>query len=106
VPNTDLATDTNPRSRFHEERFLAEAAELYRANHEFRNVARLYERYLEDAPNPARADWARSQLAMAYENAGMPREAIAAIRQIENTNAYSRFIRRIARLEQDAAAER
>ncbi|HYD84754.1 MAG TPA: hypothetical protein VEA63_11895, partial [Opitutus sp.] len=67
VPNTDLATDTNPRSRFHEERFLAEAAEFNRANHEFRNVARLYERYLEDAPNPQRADWARSQLAMAYE---------------------------------------
>jgi hypothetical protein len=106
MPNTDVATDANPRSRFHEDRFLREAADLFRSNNEFRNVARIYERYLKHAPNTARADWARSQLAMAYENAGMPKEAIAAIRQIENTNAYNRFIRRITRLEQDAAAER
>lgn len=103
MPNADLATDSNPRSRFHENRFLSEAAELFRGNNEFRNVARIYERYVADAPDATRADWGRSQLAMAYENAGMPEEAIAAIRQIQNTNTYSRFIRRITRLERDAA---
>jgi hypothetical protein len=32
--------------------------------------------------------------------------AIATIRQIRDTNAYSRFIRRIPRLEQDAGIMR
>ena len=106
LPNLDFATDTNPRSPFHQENFLNQCADLFRRNNEFNNVVRIYEMYLARAKNPARADWARSQIATAYEDGGDPKMAIAAIRQIQDTNAYSRFIRRIPRLEQDAGLKR
>jgi hypothetical protein len=106
LPNLDLATDTNPRSPFHQENFLNQCADLFRRNNEFDNVVRTYEMYLAGAKNPARADWARSQVATAYEDGGDPKMAIATIRQIRDTNAYSRLIRRIPRLEQDAGLER
>jgi hypothetical protein len=106
LPNLDLATDTNPRSAFNHENFLSMCADLFRRNNEFNNVVRTYELYLASAKNPARVDWARSQIAIAHEDGGNPKAAIAAIRQIKDTNSYSRFIRRIPRLEQDAGLKR
>ena len=106
LPNLDFATDTNPRSTFHQENFLNQCADLFRRNNEFNNVVRTYEMYLARAKNQARADWAQSQIATAYEDGGDPKMAIAAIRQIRDTNAYSRFFRRIPRLEQDAGLKR
>jgi hypothetical protein len=102
LPNIDLATDTNRRSAFNEESFLNQCANLFRRNNEFNNVVRTYQTYLASAKSPARIDWAWSQIAAAHEQGGDPKEAIAAIRQIRDTNTYSRLIRRIPRLQQDA----
>lgn len=106
LPNIDLATDTNRRSAFNEEGFVNECAALFRRNNEFNNVVRTYEMYLKKAKNQSRADWARSQIAAAHEQGGNLKEAIAAIRQIQDTNTYSRLIRRIPRLQQDADMKR
>ena len=102
LPHLDLATDKNQRSTFHEENLLGQAADIFRRNNEFHNVVRTYQIYLDGVKNPQRADWARSQIAMTYEQAGLAKEAIAAIRTIQDTNTYSRFIRRLPRLQQGA----
>jgi hypothetical protein len=102
LPNIDLATDTNPRSPFHHQTYLRQCADLFRRNNEFQNVARTYELYLEHAKDPMRADWARSQIATAYEEAAEPEKSIAALRQIRDTNTYSRLLRRIPRLQEEA----
>lgn len=102
LPNIDLATDTNRRSTFSEQNFITQCADLFERNNEFNNVVRTYELYLAGAKNPQQADWARSQMAAAYEQGGDPGQAIAMIRKIQDTNSYSRLVRRIPRLEQDA----
>jgi hypothetical protein len=102
LPNLDLATDTSPRSPFNHQTYLRQCADLFRRNNEFQNVARTYALYLEHAKDPMRADWARSQMAMAYEEAAEPEKAIAALRQIRDTNTYSRLLRRIPRLQEES----
>ena len=106
LPNLDLATDRNPRSTFNEENLLNQCAEFFRRNEEPNNVIRTYELYIASAKNPQRADWARSQIAMAYEQAGDPKNALAAIREIKDTNGFRFLIRRIPRLEQDIKSQR
>ncbi|HWN94800.1 MAG TPA: hypothetical protein VNT99_07195 [Methylomirabilota bacterium] len=106
LPNLDLATDRNPRSTFNEENLLNQCAEIFRRNEEPNNVVRTYELYLASTKNPQRADWARSQIAMAYEQAGDAKSALTAIREIKDSNSFRFLMRRIPRLEQDAKAQR
>jgi hypothetical protein len=106
LPNLDLATDRSPRSAFNEQNLLTQCADIFRRNEEPNNVVRVYELYLASAKNPQRADWARSQIAMAYEQAGDAKNALAAIREIKDTNGFRFLMRRIPRLEQDAKAQK
>ncbi len=106
LPNLDLATDRNPRSTFNEENLLNQCADIFRRNEEPNNVVRTYQLYLASAKKPQRADWARSQIATAYEQAGDARNALAVIREIKDTNSFRFLIRRIPRLEQDAKTQR
>ena len=99
LPHLDLAIDTNRRSPFNEENLLGQCADIYRRNYEFNNVVRVYETYLETVKTPARADWARSQIAMAYEQSNEPKKALAALREIRDTNAYRGTLRAVPRLE-------
>lgn len=105
LPNIDLATDRNTRSMFNEENLLGQCADIFRRNEEPNNVVRVYELYLENIKNPARADWARSQIAMAYDQTGDPKRALAAWREIKDTNSFRFLSRRAARWEQDAKAQ-
>jgi hypothetical protein len=106
LPNLDLATDRNPRSTFNEENLLGQCADIFRRNEEPNNVVRTYEIYLAEAKNPQRADWARSQIAMAQEQAGNAKGALTAIHQIKDTNTFRFLLRRVPRLEQDAKNQR
>ena len=62
-----------------------------------------YQRALDRAKTPAQADWARSQMAMAYEQGGQPGQAVTMIQEIKDTNSYRGLLRRLPRLKQDAA---
>ncbi len=47
-----------------------------------------------------RADWARSQIGLAYEQAGDAKHALQAYREIKNTNNFRNvFFRNVPRLE-------
>ena len=99
LPHLDLATDTNRRSPFNEENLLGQCTDIFRRNYEFNNVVRVYEMYLETVKSAPRADWARSQIAMAYEQSNEPKKALAALREIRDTNMYRGTLRAIPRLE-------
>ena len=105
LPNLDLATDRNARSAFNEDNLLGQCADIFRRNEERNNVVRVYELYLKSAKNPARADWARSQIAMAYDQAGDPKNALAAWRDIKDTNSFRFLARRAQRWEQEAKSQ-
>ena len=105
LPHLDLATDRNARSTFNEENLLGQCADIFRRNEERNNVVRVYELYVKKAKNPARADWAHSQIAMAYDQAGDPKGALAAWREIKDTNSFRFLARRVQRWEQDAKAQ-
>jgi hypothetical protein len=84
LPNLDLANDTFER------------------NYEYNNVVRTYQIFLDGVKNADRADWARSQIGQAYEQANQPKLALKAYRQIQNTNNYRNvFSRRIPQLEKE-----
>jgi hypothetical protein len=106
LPNLDLATDRNTRSTFNEENLLGQCADIFRRNEEPNNVVRVYELYLDNIKNPARADWARSQIAMAYRQAGDAKGELTALRQIKDTNSFRFQMRRMAQLEQEAKSQR
>ncbi len=99
LPNLDVATDANRRSRFHPDNYLNEVAGVFRSNNEAPNVVRVYEEALDLAKTSQRKDWARSQIAATYERAGELRKALQYLRQIENTNDYRWTLRQIPRLE-------
>lgn len=105
LPHLDLATDRNTRSTFNEENLLGQCADIFRRNEEWNNVARVYEVYLDKTKNPARADWAHSQIALAYDQAGDPKNALAAWREIKDTNSFRFLARRVPRWEQNASAQ-
>ena len=100
LPHQDLADDPNRRSAFYPENFLNQCVEIFRDNQEFNNVVSTYKAYLDRAATPQRADWARAQLAMAYERAGNPKDALHYLREIRDTNEFRRDLRRVPRLEQ------
>lgn len=102
LPNIDLATDTNRRSTFHEQNFVEQCANIFQRNNEFNNVVLAYQRALDNATSTPQKDWARSQMAMAYEQGGNPKQAVAMIQSIQDTNNYRNLMRRLPRLKQDA----
>ena len=99
LPHLDLATDTNRRSPFNEDNLLGQCTDIFRRNYEFNSVVRVYEIYLGSVKSAARADWARSQIATAYEQSNEPKKALAALREIRDTNAYRGILRAVPRLE-------
>ncbi len=106
LPNLDLATESNRRSTFNEQTFVEQCANIFQRNSESENVLMTYQRALDKAQkaqNPAQADWARSQMAMSYEQSGQPKMAVTMIQEIKDTNSYRGLLRRLPRLKQDAA---
>jgi hypothetical protein len=102
LPNLDLANDANRRSPFNEENLLRQCADIFERNYEFNNVVRTYQIFLDGvgAKNADRADWARSQIGQAHEQAGDAKQALQAYREIRNTNNYRNiFFRTVPRLE-------
>jgi hypothetical protein len=99
LPHQDLARVTNPRSLLNADNFLNECAAIFRRNNETVSAAHLYESELARAKTSQRADWARSQIARAYEDAGDIHLAVQYLRQIQNTNDYRWIARRLPRLE-------
>lgn len=99
LPHLDLADDTSRRSSFHPDNLLIECAEIFRANSEYRNVARTYELSLKRATTTTQSDWAKSQIAMAYDKAGDPKHALQYIHRIGATNNYRMLFRSVSRLE-------
>jgi hypothetical protein len=103
-PNLDLAEAGNRRSPFNLENLLNECANVFRQADEFQNVARTYQKFLAKVNDPQRADWARAQIAMAYDQAGDPKRALQYLRQIKATNDFAWLMRRVPRLEQQVKA--
>ncbi len=100
LPNLDLANDTNRRSLFNEENLLSQIANTFQRNYEYQNVVRTYQIYLAGVKNAQRADWARSQIGYAYEQAGDAKHALEAFREIRDTNSYRGiFFRDVPRLQ-------
>ena len=100
LPNLGLANDTNRRSLFNEDNLLGQIAATFQRNFEYHNVVRTYQIYLAGVKNAQRADWARSQIGSAYDQAGDPKHALETYRQIRDTNSYRNiFIRQVPRLE-------
>jgi hypothetical protein len=102
LPHLDLATDRNPRSTFNEDNLLGQCTDYFRQNDEFNNIVRTYRIALGHAKSPEQKDRLRSQIARACEQAGDAKGALAAIREIKDTNAYRGLVRRIPQLQQDA----
>jgi hypothetical protein len=99
-PHLALADDTNRRSPFHPENLLKEIADIFQRNDEPHNVVRTYQASLGMAGTPGRRDWARVQIAGAYEQAGDLRNAVRYLKQIEDTNDNRWVMRRLPRMEQ------
>jgi len=100
LPNLDLANDTNRRSPFNEENLLTQIRDIFQRNLEYNNVVRAYQIYLAGVKNAQRADWARSQIGYAYEQAGDAKRALEAFREIKDTNSYRGiFSRDVPRLQ-------
>jgi hypothetical protein len=99
-PHLAVADDTNRRSPFHPENLLREVAQVFQRNDEPHNVVRTYQASLHQAGTPARRDWARVQIAGAYEQAGDLRNAVRYLKQVEDTNDNRWVLRRLPRMEQ------
>jgi hypothetical protein len=102
-PHLRLATDSDQDSAFNPDNLLAECANIFRRNLEVRNVVRICGKTLARAGTAQRADWARSQVAMACEEAGDLKGALGWWRQIQNTNDYRWVMRRLPGLQQQVA---
>jgi len=106
LPNLDLANDTNPRSMFSAENLLRQCSDIFERNVEYNNVVRTYQMYLATVKDPKRADWARSRIGMAYQQAGDAKNALAAFREIKDTNSYRGiFMRTVPQLEKQLKGE-
>jgi tetratricopeptide (TPR) repeat protein len=100
LPHLDMADDTNRRSRFNRDNLLTECADIFRRNEEFGGVVRTYQVALAAAGTPQKADTARAQISMAYEQAGDFKQALHYLREIKETNDFRWAMRRAPRLEQ------
>jgi hypothetical protein len=77
-----------------------ECADIFRRNEEFTGVVRTYKMALAAAGTPQKADSARAQISMAYEQAGDLKQALQYLKQIKETNDFRWVLRRVPRLEQ------
>ncbi len=102
-PHLRLASDADRDSTFNLDNLLAECADIFRQNLEVQNVVRTCAKMLEPPGATARVDRLRSQMAMAYEEAGDLKLALRWWRQIQNTNDYRWVLRRLPALEQQLA---
>jgi hypothetical protein len=100
LPHLEMADDTNRRSRFNRDNLLTECADIFRRNEEFGGVVLTYQMALAAAGTPQKADTARAQISMAYEQAGDFKQALHYLREIKETNDFRWAMRRAPRLEQ------
>jgi hypothetical protein len=99
-PHRDVVdTNANTRSPWSEENFMNQCTDVLRRANDTEGIAQIYTDYLKS--HPERADWARQQIAGAYEQGGDYRKAIAYLKQVQNTND-TRLARRIGWLERRA----
>ena len=88
------------RSLFNEDNLLSQIAATFQRNYEYDNVVRTYQIYLTHVKSAPRADWARSQIGYAYEQAGDAKHALQAFREIRDTNSFRGiFSRDVPRLQ-------
>lgn len=99
-PNLDLADPKNRRSPFYVQTLVNDCAQVFRQNDEPDNVIRNYRILLTRTETPQTADWARVQLAMAYEQSGQLKDALHYLRQVQSTNDYQWALRRIPQIQQ------
>lgn len=100
-PHRDVVdTNANNRSPWSEENFMSQCTEVLRRANDVEGLVQIYTDYLKS--HPQRADWARQQIAAAYEQGGDYRKAIAYLKQVQNTND-TRLARRIGWLERRAS---
>jgi hypothetical protein len=100
LPHLELADDANRRSPFNRDNLLGECADIFRRNSEYEGVVRTYQTALAQAGTTQRADWARSEISKAYEDAGNLKAALRYIREIKGTNDFRRDMFRAKRIEQ------
>jgi hypothetical protein len=99
LPNLSMATGNSRRSTVNSDNLLLECADIFRKNNETEHVVEIYNRMAVSAKSSQRADWARAQIAIVYEQAGNAKEAVRYMRQIQNPNDYRGLMRRMASLE-------
>jgi tetratricopeptide (TPR) repeat protein len=104
LPNLEVADDVTPKSPLSYDNLVRQCAGIFSRNDEYQNAARVYEMCLAKAGNAARADWARYQIADAYQQGGDPKTALAYLKQVQNTND-NRLNRRIASLQRQVASQ-
>ncbi len=102
-PHLDAA-DTTRRSQLSLENLLNECVNIFRQNNDWPSVVRSYEILLEKSKGTPRADAARAQITMTYEQAGDLKLALHYLREIQATNDYAGMLRRIPRLEKQLKA--
>jgi hypothetical protein len=102
-PNHDVSdANANPRSQWNDDNFITQCIDVLRRANDFEGIAHIYTDYLRT--HPKRADWARQQIAAAYEQGGDFKSAIAYLKQVQNTND-TRLARRISWLERRAGRQ-
>jgi tetratricopeptide (TPR) repeat protein len=105
-PNLDVADDPNWRGTLSVENLLMETANVFRQAEEMDKVISNYELLLTKATNPNRTDWARYQLAVTHDQAGNYSEALGYLKDIKNTNNYTKALNRmVPYLEQRIKAQ-
>lgn len=100
LPHLALADDANRRSAFNRDNLLNECADIFRRTSDYTGVVRAYQMALASAGTTAKADSARAQISMAYEQAGDFKQALRYLHEIKDTNDYRWVVRRAPRLEQ------
>lgn len=98
LPNLDLADDNDRQSPFSTQNLLGQAADVFRSNGEWDNMARVYESYLKRATTTRQKDWANAQIAGVYQQSGDLPRALVFLRKVQNKDDYG-VTRRIAQLE-------
>ena len=79
-----------------------ECADVFRRAGDQGGMLGIYRTMLAQAATPQRADWARLQIAQAYEQSGEFQQSIHWLKQIKSTNDFRWAIQRIPRLERQA----
>jgi prefoldin subunit 5 len=97
-PNLDVA-DAGGQTTANADQLLTSASQAFQAADETNNVIRNAELLIGRTSSPARADYARSQLAYVHERIGNYETALALLREIRTSNVLVHAERRIPGLE-------